>query len=119
MIDHGAPTAGADLMTAVLSHARYSAVSRSQRGRERHDRRCPSTGGRTTGPAVTVLSRSGTARRRCRSSPNSVSYGAHLMFGFTWPVQLKMAMLSQPFPLLVMSAGSHPLPVTAYQVGSQ
>ena len=41
------------------------------------------------------------------------------MFGFTWPVQLKVAMLSQPSPLLLMSAGSQPLPGTAYQVGSQ
>src|SRR5438128_2662079 len=61
-------------------------------------------------------------RHRPRTVPprcEVVVYGVHLMFGFTLPVQLKTAMVSQPLPLLLMSAGSQPLPVTAYQVGSQ
>lgn len=68
---------------------------------------------------VTGGTTNGTARRRCRSWVQVAPYGVHLMFGFTLPVQLKTAMLSQPLPLLLMSAGFHPLPVTAYQVGSQ
>lgn len=49
----------------------------------------------------------------------SADYGVHLKLGFTWPVQSKMAMLSQPSPVPLMFAGSQPLPLMAYQVGSQ
>jgi fructokinase len=48
------------------------------------------------------------------------SYGVQRMVGLTWPVQSKVAMLSQPLPLLLILAGSQPLPAAApYQVGSQ
>jgi len=98
-------------MTAVLSAARYGTAAEVR----------PTAlwgSGATAGPRL-YHGRSGTPAKAVPLIAELPLYGVHLTFGFTWPVQLKMAMLSQPFPLLAMLAGSHPLPVTAYQVGSQ
>ena len=49
----------------------------------------------------------------------AAGHGVQRTPGFTRPDQSKTAMLSQPFPVPLMFAGSQPLPGTAYQVGSQ
>ena len=51
--------------------------------------------------------------------PHPARYGVQRMDGLTRPVQSNVAMLSQPLPEPLMSAGSQPLPGTAYHVGSQ
>ncbi len=51
--------------------------------------------------------------------PGAPGQGVQRTFGLMRPLQSKTAMLSQPLPLPLMSAGSQPLPGTAYQVGSQ
>jgi hypothetical protein len=53
------------------------------------------------------------------SPSRTPAYDVQLTALLNTPVQLNTAMLSQPSPELVMSAGSQPLPGTAVQVGSQ